>query len=493
MARQRIIKPEFWTSEQLVTCSRDARLLFIGLLNFCDDAGIIPASIYRIKGQIFPFENFSLSDIQHLIDELIQRELLYLYTIKNEKFLFIFQFNKHQKVRHPTYTFPAPPQEVLDNFCSDHYRNYIFNYRNPTVTLPQPYGKPPERSGPREEKLRDLNMFLGEERGSAEGENLGENKTPETASDDAVTQASRDIDSEISKEFGGRSHDNPPPSTLPCPDLPNADGAGILGAKKTTKKHKKNNEKSPKKKRKQKNDEEIENDKKMKNDVHILFNYWKTVMDYPNEEFSDSRKRLLLKRLKERPLDQLKMAIDFCKKSKWHQGENPNGAFYNGIKHIFEKDDKLASWIATQIKTRKSSHVKTEAEKTEEKLLYNDKNKNDLMITHLTNTVKLKGFITKKTIKEYAEKNSLNFNDSDIDAFYENFKDAITAEECLIYNISATRSYYSKTLQGLSKAQKNEFTKAEIEKIIRIFDLPLDISELGKICNNDFTQLYKGE
>lgn len=40
MARIRTIKPEFWTAEQVMELSRDARLLFIGMWNFCDDAGV---------------------------------------------------------------------------------------------------------------------------------------------------------------------------------------------------------------------------------------------------------------------------------------------------------------------------------------------------------------------------------------------------------------------------------------------------------------------
>lgn len=34
MARIRTIKPEFWTSEQVMGCAPLARLLFIGLWNF---------------------------------------------------------------------------------------------------------------------------------------------------------------------------------------------------------------------------------------------------------------------------------------------------------------------------------------------------------------------------------------------------------------------------------------------------------------------------
>lgn len=37
MSSYRAVKLEFWTSDQVMSCSREARLLFIGLWNFCDD------------------------------------------------------------------------------------------------------------------------------------------------------------------------------------------------------------------------------------------------------------------------------------------------------------------------------------------------------------------------------------------------------------------------------------------------------------------------
>ncbi len=57
MARIRTIKPEFWTSEQVMECAPLARLLFIGLWNFCDDAGRMALSPKRIKAQILPSDD----------------------------------------------------------------------------------------------------------------------------------------------------------------------------------------------------------------------------------------------------------------------------------------------------------------------------------------------------------------------------------------------------------------------------------------------------
>src|SRR4051812_10412482 len=54
MARIRSIKPEFWSSEQVMECARDTRLLFIGLWNFVDDADRMSFSSKQIKALIFP-------------------------------------------------------------------------------------------------------------------------------------------------------------------------------------------------------------------------------------------------------------------------------------------------------------------------------------------------------------------------------------------------------------------------------------------------------
>ena len=67
MGRIRTIKPEFWTSEQIMECSPNARLLFIGIWNFCDDAGIHPASPKTLKAEIFPSDDISASQVARLV------------------------------------------------------------------------------------------------------------------------------------------------------------------------------------------------------------------------------------------------------------------------------------------------------------------------------------------------------------------------------------------------------------------------------------------
>ncbi|HUU98237.1 MAG TPA: hypothetical protein VM487_21095, partial [Phycisphaerae bacterium] len=107
MARIRTIKPEFWTSEQVVECSPIARLLFIGMWTFADDAGRHPLSYARLKMEIFPADDFKIDSIESLVDELISAGLIRTYTITGKQFLQITGWH-HQRIERPTVRHPEP-------------------------------------------------------------------------------------------------------------------------------------------------------------------------------------------------------------------------------------------------------------------------------------------------------------------------------------------------------------------------------------------------
>lgn len=108
MSRIRTIKPEFWTSEQVVSCSPNARLLFIGLWNFCDDHGVHPASYLRLKAEVFPVDSFSMDDIKCWVGELITNDLVREYAVGNDSYWIVTGWAKHQRIDKPTYRHPLP-------------------------------------------------------------------------------------------------------------------------------------------------------------------------------------------------------------------------------------------------------------------------------------------------------------------------------------------------------------------------------------------------
>lgn len=107
MARIRTVKPEFWSSEQVMECSPMARLLFIGLWNFCDDAGNHVASAKTVKAEIFPGDDISSTDVQGMLDDLSSNSLIAFYTNGDKEFLHVTGWRKHQKIDKPTYKHPA--------------------------------------------------------------------------------------------------------------------------------------------------------------------------------------------------------------------------------------------------------------------------------------------------------------------------------------------------------------------------------------------------
>ena len=113
MARIRTVKPEFWTSEQVTDCSTNARLLFIGIWNFCDDRGVIPFKPKEIKGKVFPNDDILSTDVRRMIDELVNSDLLGVFQGPDgQEYLWVTGWRKHQRIDRPSYKYPEPPAEI---------------------------------------------------------------------------------------------------------------------------------------------------------------------------------------------------------------------------------------------------------------------------------------------------------------------------------------------------------------------------------------------
>jgi len=98
MARIRTIKPEFWTDDDLVTISRDARLFFIGLWNFADDNGVLEYGKINLKIKIFPADDI---DVRQLVEELKKIDKIHVYSNNGKDYIYIKNLNKHQVIDRP--------------------------------------------------------------------------------------------------------------------------------------------------------------------------------------------------------------------------------------------------------------------------------------------------------------------------------------------------------------------------------------------------------
>lgn len=138
MARIRTVKPEFWTSEQVMDCSTTARLAFIGMWNFCDDAGIHPASAKTLKAEVFPADDILVSDVQVLVDELKANGLIIEYEVAGKSYWQVTGWY-HQKIEKPNFKHPKPEiRQPIDD-------------RSPTDRQPIDDRSTPERKGEEKE------------------------------------------------------------------------------------------------------------------------------------------------------------------------------------------------------------------------------------------------------------------------------------------------------------------------------------------------------
>ena len=115
MPRIRSIKPEFWTSGQVLECSTNARLMFIGLWNFCDDEGRHPLREKQIKAEVFPADDFTVEDIRRMLDELSTNGLVSTYVVDDKEYLQVNGWH-HQRIdRKQSSKYPAPFDEHSTN------------------------------------------------------------------------------------------------------------------------------------------------------------------------------------------------------------------------------------------------------------------------------------------------------------------------------------------------------------------------------------------
>ena len=115
MARIRTIKPEFWTSEQVMECEPLTRLLFIGIWNFCDDHGRHPFSPKQIKALIFPGDDIPTESVRRMLDELSAHGLIKTYTVECKDYFEVTGW-AHQKIdKRQDPKFPAPFDEDSAN------------------------------------------------------------------------------------------------------------------------------------------------------------------------------------------------------------------------------------------------------------------------------------------------------------------------------------------------------------------------------------------
>ncbi len=85
----------------------------------------------------------------------------------------------------------------------------------------------------------------------------------------------------------------------------------------------------------------------MKAEIEEIFTYWQQTCDHRIAKLIPVRKRLIAARLREGyTVDNIKEAIDGCRRSAFHQGDNPEGKIYDDLTLICRNGAKLEQFIA---------------------------------------------------------------------------------------------------------------------------------------------------
>lgn len=108
MARARLLKPGFFTNEDLAECSFAARLLYAGLWTLADRRGRLEDRPKRIKAAIFAYDNVEIGE---LLDELARFGFIVRYECDGRRYIAVPTFLKHQTPHHREAESVIPPAE----------------------------------------------------------------------------------------------------------------------------------------------------------------------------------------------------------------------------------------------------------------------------------------------------------------------------------------------------------------------------------------------
>ena len=100
--RIRTIKPEFWMSESVGRLSREARLLFLGLLSACDDSGRTRAASRFLASLLFPYDSDAIDRIDGWLTELEAQGIARRYVVEGCTYLELPKWSSHQKIDRPS-------------------------------------------------------------------------------------------------------------------------------------------------------------------------------------------------------------------------------------------------------------------------------------------------------------------------------------------------------------------------------------------------------
>ena len=116
--RIRSIRPEFWHGEKVLKLTPWARLLLLGLNNYCDDHGRGEWNLISIRAHIFPDK--PIKSVEKWIGELVKLGCIQKYTVDGKTYLDIPNWHDLQR---PNRAQPSKLPSFTDGTVIEHGTN----------------------------------------------------------------------------------------------------------------------------------------------------------------------------------------------------------------------------------------------------------------------------------------------------------------------------------------------------------------------------------
>jgi hypothetical protein len=117
MARNRLIKKEFFRSAKIGALPFGCRLLFQALWIAADDTGYGLSDPRLLKGEVFPYDDITADTVQEWLNLLAGSKMISLYEVNSQKYFHVINFLEHQTINKPSgfrYPRPLPAAAALD-------------------------------------------------------------------------------------------------------------------------------------------------------------------------------------------------------------------------------------------------------------------------------------------------------------------------------------------------------------------------------------------
>jgi hypothetical protein len=120
MARNRLIKKEFFRDPKIGALPFGCRLLFQALWIAADDTGHAVGDPRLIKGEAFPYDNdVTWETVADWLGRLADSRMVVLYEVAEQKYLHIVNFLRHQTINKPSkFEYPKPVPVALPEFSA---------------------------------------------------------------------------------------------------------------------------------------------------------------------------------------------------------------------------------------------------------------------------------------------------------------------------------------------------------------------------------------